>query len=92
MGLKPNDLEGMINDHCYQYIRSTTSVSVHPAIYYAHLISVRARHHEDVPITSGPQSGPEVKMTNPKPKEPRAKRLLPIEGTSNKLALGMWYV
>ncbi|CAI7592058.1 unnamed protein product [Penicillium bialowiezense] len=92
IGLKPNDLENMINDHCYQYIRSTTSVSVHPAIYYAHLISVRARHHEDVPITSGPQSGPEVKTTNPKPKEPRAKRLLPIEGTSNRLALGMWYI
>jgi eukaryotic translation initiation factor 2C len=92
IGLKPNDLANMINDHCYQYIRSTTSVSVHPAIYYAHLISVRARHHEDVPITSGPQSGPEVKMTNPKPKEPRAKRLLPMEGTSNRLALGMWYI
>ncbi|CAG8235349.1 unnamed protein product [Penicillium olsonii] len=92
IGLKPNDLENMINDHCYQYIRSTTSVSVHPAIYYAHLISVRARHHEDVPITSGPQSGPEVKTTNPKPKEPRAKRLLPMEGTSNRLALGMWYI
>jgi eukaryotic translation initiation factor 2C len=92
IGLKPNDLANMINDHCYQYIRSTTSISVHPAIYYAHLISVRARHHEDVSITSGPQNGPEVKMTNPKPKEPRAKRLLPIEGTSNRLALSMWYV
>ncbi|CAG8942223.1 unnamed protein product [Penicillium salamii] len=92
IGLKPNDLENMINDHCYQYIRSTTSVSIHPAIYYAHLISVRARHHEDVPITSGPQSGPEVKTTNPKPKEPRAQRLLPMEGTSNRLALGMWFI
>ncbi|KAJ5135600.1 uncharacterized protein N7515_004878 [Penicillium bovifimosum] len=92
IGLNPNDLEGMINDHCYQYIRSTTSVSVHPAIYYAHLISVRARHHEDIPITAGPQSGVEVPTTNPKPKEPRAERLLPIAGTSNRLALGMWYI
>ncbi|KAJ6019033.1 hypothetical protein N7522_001100 [Penicillium canescens] len=90
--LGPNDLACMINDHCHQYIRSTTSVSVHPAIYYAHLISVRARHHEDVPITSGPQSGVEVKMLNPKPPGPRAKKLLPIEGTSNRLALGMWYI
>ncbi|KAJ5749032.1 uncharacterized protein N7511_010728 [Penicillium nucicola] len=91
-GLGPNELAGMINDHCHQYIRSTTSVSVHPAIYYAHLISVRARHHEDVPVSAGPQSGPEVKMTNPKPPGPRAKKLLPIEGTSNRLALSMWYI
>ncbi|KAJ5576839.1 hypothetical protein N7535_003765 [Penicillium sp. DV-2018c] len=92
MDLKPNDLECMINDHCYQYIRSTTSVSVHPAIYYAHLISVRARQHEDVPIAAGLQHGAEVPRETPKDHKPRTKRLLPIEGTSNRLALGMWYV
>ncbi|KAJ5293934.1 hypothetical protein N7508_008755 [Penicillium antarcticum] len=91
-GLGPNDLASMINDHCHQYIRSTTSVSIHPAIYYAHLISVRARHHEDVPVSAGPQSGPEVNMLNPKPLGSRAKKLLPIKGTSNRLALGMWYI
>ncbi|KAJ5561850.1 hypothetical protein N7535_003687 [Penicillium sp. DV-2018c] len=92
MDLKPNDLECMINDHCYQYIRSTTSVSVHPAIYYAHLISVRARQHEDVPIAAGIQHGAEVPREILKDHKPRTKRLLPIEGTSNRLALGMWYV
>ncbi|CBF76534.1 hypothetical protein AN4893.2 [Aspergillus nidulans FGSC A4] len=90
---RPQELQNMIYDHCYQYMRSTTSVSLFPAIYYAHLISNRARHHDDAPASSGPQSGPEVKLTNPKPKEKKADpRLLPIHGTSNRLPFGMWYI
>ncbi|KAJ5601659.1 hypothetical protein N7510_011193 [Penicillium lagena] len=90
---KPHELENMIYDHSYQYIRSTTSVSIHPAVYYAHLIAARARHHEDVPASSGPQSGPTVKMTNPKPRDrPATPKLLPIQGSDNRLALRMWYI
>lgn len=64
-----------------------------PAVYYAHLVSNRARSHEDVPASSGPQSGPEVKLTNPKPKDKQVDaRLLPIHGTSNRLPFGMWYI
>lgn len=93
IGHKAHELQNMIYDHCYQYIRSTTSVSLHPAIYYAHLIATRARHHEDVPASSGPQSGPQVKMTNPKPpNRPRDPRLLPMHGTSNRLPFQMWYI
>ncbi|KAL5606798.1 hypothetical protein BROUX41_003178 [Berkeleyomyces rouxiae] len=43
---QPNDLQQMLYDQCYQYIRSTTPVSLHPAVYYAHLASNRARAHE----------------------------------------------
>lgn len=93
IGHKPQELENMIYDHCYQYIRSTTSVSLHPAIYYAHLIAARARHHEDVPASSGPQSGPEVKLTNPKPaNRKKDPRLLPIFGTTNRLPFQVWYI
>ncbi|PLN80024.1 eukaryotic translation initiation factor 2c [Aspergillus taichungensis] len=93
IGHKAQELENMIYDHCYQYMRSTTSVSLFPAVYYAHLISNRARPHEDVPASSGPQSGPEVKLTNPKPKNKAVDpRLLPIHGTSNRLPFGMWYI
>ncbi|KAL2889843.1 Piwi domain-containing protein [Ceratocystis lukuohia] len=42
----PNDLQQMLYSQCYQYIRSTTPVSLHPAVYYAHLASNRARSHE----------------------------------------------
>ncbi|KAI1771467.1 Piwi-domain-containing protein [Hypoxylon cercidicola] len=45
-GVKPNDLQRMIYQQCYQYCRSTTPVSLHPAVYYSHLASNRARSHE----------------------------------------------
>lgn len=92
IGHKTHELENMIYDHCYQYIRSTTSVSLHPAIYYAHLIAARARHHEDVPASSGPQSGPTIPLDNPKPKNRKIDpRLLTIHGTSNRLPFQMWF-
>lgn len=62
IGHKPEELENMIYEQSYQYLRSTTSLSIHPAIYYAHLISVRARHHEDVPSAQGPSTGRDIKM------------------------------
>ncbi|KKK16353.1 hypothetical protein P175DRAFT_0477219 [Aspergillus ochraceoroseus IBT 24754] len=90
---RPQELENLVYDHCYQYMRSTTSVSLFPAVYYAHLIATRARHHDDAPASSGPQSGPEIKLTNPKPKnKPIDPRLLPIHGTSNRLPFSMWYI
>ncbi|KAL4786184.1 Piwi domain-containing protein [Aspergillus varians] len=90
---RPQELENLIYDHCYQYMRSTTSVSLFPAVYYAHLVATRARNHDDAPASSGPQSGPEVKLTNPKPKnKPADPRLLPIHGTSNRLPFSMWYI
>ncbi|XXH01310.1 hypothetical protein Hte_007667 [Hypoxylon texense] len=46
-GIKPNDLQRMIYHQCYQYCRSTTPVSLHPAVYYSHLASNRARAHEN---------------------------------------------
>lgn len=41
-------LQTMIYHQSYQYMRSTTPVSLHPAIYYAHLAAGRARAHEDI--------------------------------------------
>lgn len=46
--MKPDDLQKMIYQQCYQYIRATTPVSLHPAVYYAHLCGARARQHENV--------------------------------------------
>ncbi|KAK4203517.1 Piwi domain-containing protein [Triangularia verruculosa] len=44
--MAPAKLQEMIYHQCYQYVRSTTPVSLHPAVYYAHLVSNRARPHE----------------------------------------------
>jgi eukaryotic translation initiation factor 2C len=47
-GLRPDDLQRILYHQCYQYCRSTTPVSLHPAVYYAHLAGARARHHENI--------------------------------------------
>lgn len=46
--LEPHKLQKMIYQQCYQYARSTTPVSLHPAVYYAHLAGDRARSHQDI--------------------------------------------
>lgn len=45
-GMSNEDLQTMIYEHSYQYIRATTPVSLFPAVYYAHLASNRAAHHD----------------------------------------------
>lgn len=51
--MAPTDLQNMIYEHCYQYMRSTTPVSLFPAVYYAHLASKRGVSHENKPASSG---------------------------------------
>ena len=62
IGHKPEQLENMIYEQSYQYVRSTTPVSIHPAIYYSHLITARARHHENVAAGAGLQWGNKIKF------------------------------
>lgn len=48
------ELQQFIFEHSYHYVRSTTPVSLHPAVYYAHLAADRARAHmNDSPVSSG---------------------------------------
>ncbi|KAJ6166610.1 hypothetical protein N7470_002057 [Penicillium chermesinum] len=97
IGLKPEELQNMIYEQCYQYIRSTTPVSVHPAIYYAHLITARARHHECFDPSDGPRSGAKVNPMTPRPprgdpKEPK-EFLMTMKGTAeNRLPYTMWWI
>jgi eukaryotic translation initiation factor 2C len=41
-----DQLQALIYNMCYMYIRATCSVSLVPATYYAHVASARARCHE----------------------------------------------
>lgn len=59
MGVPINDLQKMIYWQCYSYARSTTPVSLHPAVYYAHLACNRARAHEREPGGAPDRSGPQ---------------------------------
>lgn len=53
-GMTNDELQTMIYEHSYQYIRATTPVSLFPAVYYAHLVSNRAMHHD--PLFGGTKS------------------------------------
>jgi len=48
-------LQQFIFEHSFQYARSTTPVSQHPAIYYAHLCSRRGACHEEKALTTSSQ-------------------------------------
>ncbi|KPM33983.1 Protein argonaute [Neonectria ditissima] len=58
MNIPVNELQKMIYHQCYSYARSTTPVSLHPAVYYAHLASDRARAHENIATSEGFRAGP----------------------------------
>ncbi|KAF2859346.1 Piwi-domain-containing protein [Piedraia hortae CBS 480.64] len=44
-GYSNEELQTLLFEHCYMYVRSTTPVSQHPAVYYAHVVSNRAIPH-----------------------------------------------
>lgn len=94
--LKPNFIQNMLYEHCYQYMRSTTSVSLHPAVYYAHLASNRAKAHEDVAASQGPQGGAGYKANQPgrgssNPEDSETKPLIPMF-TQYGIQFKMWYI
>ncbi|KAL6893135.1 Piwi domain-containing protein [Trichoderma longibrachiatum] len=57
MNIPVNELQKMIYHQCYSYARSTTPVSLHPAVYYAHLAGARARAHENIATSEGFRAG-----------------------------------
>ncbi|KAI9147761.1 Protein argonaute [Paramyrothecium foliicola] len=56
-GMALNEMQKMIYHQCYSYARSTTPVSLHPAVYYAHLASSRCRAHENIASSEGFRAG-----------------------------------
>jgi eukaryotic translation initiation factor 2C len=90
----PNVILNMIYEHCYQYMRSTTSVSLHPAVYYAHLASNRARAHEDIASSEGPQGGPGFKQNQSKSSDPENSETQPLMPmfNANGITTAMWYI
>lgn len=91
----PKVIQNMIYEHCYQYMRSTTSISQHPACYYAHLASKRAIAHEDTPASLGPQSGAGYKqntgVTSDTPRSSEVPPLLDMNNTG-RIKFSMWYI
>lgn len=90
----PHVLQNMIYEHCYQYMRSTTSVSLHPAVYYAHLASNRAKAHENIPAAAGPQGGAGYKQNAPSSDTPRSSEVPDLIALNNQTSIrySMWYI
>ncbi|KAL8710468.1 MAG: hypothetical protein Q9220_004900 [cf. Caloplaca sp. 1 TL-2023] len=83
----------LLYEHSYQYMRSTTPVSLFPAVYYAHLASLRARSHEDIPESERKKRDnaiPSGSSTDKNPEE--AKPLLPILARDSHMPFGMWFI
>ncbi|KAK7529899.1 Piwi domain-containing protein [Phyllosticta citribraziliensis] len=57
IGMTADELHQLVFEHSFQYIRSTTPVSIHPAVYYAHLASQRAHAHTDLMAGQGKKDG-----------------------------------
>ena len=85
-------LQNMIYEHSYQYVRSTTPVSLHPAIYYAHLAANRATSHYNEPtISSGNKKKTEDGTSKKNEKDKEIKPLIGMDNTSS-IQTAMWYV
>ena len=49
-GMSNDELQTILYEQVYQYARATTPVSMHPAVYYAHIASGRAGTHDPVSV------------------------------------------
>lgn len=94
-------LQQMIYEHAYQYARSTTPVSLFPAIYYAHLASNRAKAHEERPGSSGkpmkqdtPAKGKDPGKTGTSSSDRFSTEPLPLTRMNPQLGIeySMWYI
>jgi len=86
------DLQNMIYESSYQYVRSTTPVSLFPAIYYAHLASNRALSHLDQPALPAKTAGQKTADTgSSSEKIPEIKPLLEMVDVGS-ISTTMWYV
>ena len=79
-------LQALIYNTCYTYIRSTTSVSLVPPTYYAHLASARARYHE--PFDDGAKFGGST-TDSPKNVDTTDRSLKALHAN---IKISMWFV
>lgn len=94
-GMSSEEIQQMVFEHSFQYIRSTTPVSLFPAVYYAHLASQRARGHaaEGNP-SSGKKQTTEPKDTATSTSEKTPTEVAPITPMNNQadIDFSMWYI
>lgn len=89
------ELQQFIFEHSYHYVRSTTPVSLHPAVYYAHLAADRSRAHlNDSPVSSGKKETKAEQKTQTGSSSKPAVEIAPLMPLQNSRGLKdvMWYI
>ncbi|KAF1843981.1 eukaryotic translation initiation factor 2C 2 [Cucurbitaria berberidis CBS 394.84] len=89
------ELQQFIFEHSYQYVRSTTPVSLHPAVYYAHLAADRARAHlNDNPVSSGKKESKADQQSSTGSSSKQNVEIAPLMAMQNARGLKevMWYI
>jgi eukaryotic translation initiation factor 2C len=91
----PAELQQFLFEHSYQYVRSTTPVSLHPAVYYAHLAADRSRAHQnESPVSSGKKeqkAAEKQSSTGSTGKSVEVRPLIPLN-PQQMLKDTMWFV
>ncbi|KAF2031818.1 Piwi-domain-containing protein [Setomelanomma holmii] len=88
------ELQSFIFEHSYHYVRSTTPVSLHPAVYYAHLAADRSRAHQnDNPVSSGKKES-KADQQSSTGSSSRNVEIAPLMAIQNARGLKdvMWYI
>jgi eukaryotic translation initiation factor 2C len=100
-GFSSELIQQLTFEHCFQYARSTTPVSMFPAVYYAHLASNRAKAHENRPaVSSGKKETHERKERETAGQSTESSfnkdlvEIPPLMAMNNQLLIRqtMWYI
>ncbi|KAJ4348243.1 Protein argonaute [Didymosphaeria variabile] len=89
------EIQQFLFEHSYQYIRSTTPVSLHPAVYYAHLAADRARAHvSDSPVSSGKKEAQGQEAHSSTGSSNRVIEVAPLQAMPANTGIRetMWYI
>lgn len=94
---QPHELQQMIFEHSYQYVRATTPISQHPAVAYAHLASKRAECQLAGPPKSDgkkdDKKGKDDDTTTSDPKKkPEPLPLLVMPEENAAIGETMWFI
>lgn len=93
VGMSSEELQTILYEQVYQYARATTPVSMHPAIYYAHIASGRAGPH--APNWAGSTDGKGTQgggSSGPGSSQPvDVEKLMPMPNQGG-ICTSMWYI
>ena len=92
-----DEFQKMLYQHCYQYQRATTPVSLYPAVYYAHLAAARAIAHVNKPEMDKWAEAQEAKRkggqasSEERDSQAEVPALISMEN-KGAIRYGMWYI